>query len=140
MNTTGKLGPKATWLFALATFAVVIAVTYILPHITGPLSPKAWGGVYFALFGAGAMAAAFMTNASALGTIGAFTVASVGLGIFYYVVVARAVAAAASELGANGGGGAALGTMTGMIFAIAFLLDALAAGIAGTLFGRKLRG
>jgi hypothetical protein len=137
MNTNGKLGPKATWLFALATFAVVIAVTYLLPHITGPLSPKAWGGVYFALFGAGAMAAAFMTNASALGTIGAFAVASVGLGIFYYIVVARAVAAAASELG---GGGAALGTMTGMIFAIAFLLDALSAGIAGTLFGRKLRG
>jgi hypothetical protein len=81
-----------------------------------------------------------MTNASALATIGAFSVASVGLGIFYYVVVARAVAAAAAELGASGGGGAAMGTMTGMIFAIAFLLDALTAGIAGTLFGRKLRG
>ena len=65
MSTENKLGPNAVWLFAATTLAVVIGATYVIPHITGPLSPKAWEAIYFALFGAGATASVVLTSTSA---------------------------------------------------------------------------
>ncbi len=128
-NENGTFGANAVWLFALGTLAVVLGVTKVIPHVVGPISPKAMAAVYFALFGAGATAATFFSRADALRTIGAFTAAGVGLGIFYYVLVARAFA----------GAGAGIASSMGLVFSVAFAVDALAAGIAGTLFGIKLR-
>ncbi len=125
----GKFGPNAVWLFALGTLGAVLGITEVIPHIVGPISPKAMAAVYFALFGGGAAAATFLSRAGALRTIGAFTAAGVGLGIFYYVLVARAFASV----------GAGAASTMGLVFSIAFAADALAAGIAGTLFGMKLR-
>jgi hypothetical protein len=137
MSNNSKFGPNAVFLFAVATLALAIAVTYIVPHISASISPKVMAAVYFAVFGAGATAAMFLSSASALRTIGAFAIAAAGLGIFYYVVVARVVAEAAQSLGATSGGGIA--AASGLIFGVGFFVDALAAGIAGTLFGSKLR-
>jgi hypothetical protein len=126
MSTSQKLAPNLAFLFALATLGVVIAVTYAIPHITGPLSPKIIGGIYFALFGAGATAATVLTSAGLLRIIAAFALAGLGLGAFYYAVIASNI------------GGTAGATM-GVVFAAAFTVDALAAGIAGAMFGAKLR-
>ena len=41
MSNQNKLGTKAIWLFGLATLAVAILVTLLLPKITGPLPLKA---------------------------------------------------------------------------------------------------
>ncbi len=128
-NENGKFGPNAVWLFALGTLAAVLGVTKIIPHVVGMISPKAMAAVYFTKFGAGATAAAYFGLAGAVRTIGAFTAASVGLGIFYYVIVARTFASV----------GSGIATSMGLVFSVAFAVDALAAGIAGTLFGLKLR-
>ncbi len=128
-NENTKFGPNAVWLFALGTLGVVLGVTKIIPHVVGPISPKAMAAVYFALFGGGATAAAYFTSAGAVRTIAAFTAAGLGLGIFYYVLVARAFASV----------GAGIASSMGLVFSVAFAVDALAAGIAGTLFGIKLR-
>ena len=130
MNTlNGKLGPAAVWLFAVITLAVALAVTRLIPQLTGPISPRAMVALYFALFGLGATAAVFVTRTKALAAIGAFALAGVGLGSFYYIVVARTFA----------GAGESVSTAIGMIFAILFAAVALAAGIAGTVFGLQLR-
>ncbi len=139
MSTENKLGPNAVWLFAAATLAVVIGVTYLVPHVAHSITPKVMAAIYFALFGAGATASAFLTRTSALRNVGAFLVAGIGLGAFYYIVVGRAAAAAAESLGASGSGAAGFGATMGIIFAVGFAVDALGAGIAGTLFGLKLR-
>jgi hypothetical protein len=123
-NYNGKFGPHSVWLFALVTLGVVLATTKLIP---GPISPKAMGAIYFALFGAGATAATFLTRAGVLHTMGAFALAGLGLGVFYYLIIARQAP------------GSSLGTALGLVFAVAFAVDALAAGIAGTLFGLKLR-
>jgi hypothetical protein len=136
--TETKLAPNAVWLFSLATLAVTIGVTYLIPKAVGPITPKAMAAVYFALFGAGATAATYLSRASALRTIGAFGAGGLGLAVFYYVVVARA-AAAASALGASSGGASGFAAAAGLVFAIGFGVAALSAGIAGTLFGLKLR-
>src|SRR5262249_8856857 len=127
------------WLFALATLGAAIGVTYLIPHITGAITPKAMAAVYFAVFGLGATLAVVLSRASALRTIGAMAVGGAGLGIVYYIVVARTVAAAASELGASGSAAGGFGAAMGLVFAVGFAVDALAASIAGALFGSKLR-
>jgi hypothetical protein len=141
MSNEGKLGPNAVWIFALATLGVAIGATYIVPAITHSLSQKTFAAVYFAVFGAGATLAVWLTRASVLRTIGAMSVAGAGLGVFYYIVISRLLAAAATEVGGEAAGhaGAAIGGLMGMVFAVAFLLDALAGSIAGALFGSKLR-
>jgi uncharacterized membrane protein HdeD (DUF308 family) len=139
MATDHKLGSHAVWLFAAGTLAVVIGVTYLVPHVVGAITPKAMAAIYFALFGAGATASAFLTRTSALRNIGAFLAAGLGLGVFYYIVVGRAAAAAAESLGASSSGAGGFGATMGLVFAVAFAVDALGAGIAGTLFGLKLR-
>src|SRR5688500_12980655 len=95
MSNQNKLGTKAIWLFGLATLAVAILVTLLLPKITGPLPLKAMAGIYGAVFGAGAAAAAFMTRANPWAVIGSSAVASLILAILYYVVIGRAAASAA---------------------------------------------
>lgn len=123
-NLNGKLSPNLIWLFALGTLGVVIAVTKLMP---GPVTPKTMAAIYFALFGAGATAGTFLTRASVVASIGSFALAGLGLGAFYYVTIAGMAP------------GSSLGTGLGLVFAVAFAVDALAAGIAGTLFGIKLR-
>lgn len=134
-----KLGTKAIWLFSLATLVLAVAVTYLIPKIVGPISPKAMAAVYGALFGAGAAAAAFLTRANPFAVIGSSAVASLGLAIFYYVVVGRVAAAAADSLGASGGAASTIGAMSGMIFAVIFFAAGLAGSVGGALFGAKLR-
>jgi hypothetical protein len=129
MNMNGKFGPNTIWLVALFTLGAALGLTKLVPAITGPITPKAMAAVYFAVFGTGATVGMFLSRASALRSIGAFALAGVGLGIFYFVVVGRTFAAAGSGIAAG----------MGIIFAVAFAVDALAAGIAGTLFGLKLR-
>lgn len=133
-----KLGTKAIWLFGLATLVVAIAVTFLIPKIVGPLPLKAMAGIYGALFGAGAAAAAFLTRANVFAVIGSSAVASLGLAIFYYIVVGRAAASAAESFGASGAA-STVGAMSGMIFAVVFFFVGLAGSVAGALFGRKLR-
>lgn len=137
--TETKLAPNSVWLFALATLAVTIGATLLIPKAVGPITPKAMAAVYFALFGAGATAATYLSRASALRTIAAFATGGLGLAAFYYVVVARAAAAAASELGASSSGASGFAAAAGLIFAVGFGVAALSAGVAGTLFGMKLR-
>ena len=140
MSNESKLGPNAVWLFSLASLGLAIAVTYVLPHITGAISPKAMAGVYFAVFGAGATAAVFLSRASVWRSVGAFAVGGLGLGIFYYVAIVRAAQAAAEGFGSGGSAAAAgIGAMAGIVFGVGFAVDALFAGIAGSLFGAKLR-
>lgn len=124
-----KLGPTAVWLFAAVTLGVVLVVTKLIPSITGPLSPQAMATIYFVLFGAGATAAVFVTRTRRVAAVGAFGLAGVGLGTFYYLVVARTFESA--------GGG--ISTAMGLVFAIAFAVDSLVASIAGTAFGLRLR-
>lgn len=139
MSNESKLGPNASWLFAAVTLAVTIGVTYAIPHITKPITPKAMAAVYFALFGGGATLAIYLTRASALRVIGSFALAGAGLGIFYYIVVGRAAQSAADSLGASGSAAGSIGATMGLVFAVGFAVDALAASIAGALFGTKLR-
>jgi hypothetical protein len=120
----GKFAPAAVWLFALATVGVALLVTKLVP---GPISPKAMAAIYFVIFGAFSTAAVFMTRTSALASIGAFALAGLAIGIFYYVVIAGSAP------------GSTVGTALGLVFGVAFAVDAFAAGIAGTLFGLKLR-
>jgi hypothetical protein len=141
MSNEGKLGPNAVWIFALATLGVAIGATYLVPAITHSISQKTFAAVYFAVFGAGATLAVWLTRASVLRAIGAMAVAGAGLGVFYYIVISRLMAAAGAEIAGEGGShvGASLGGMMGIVFAIAFLVDSLAGSIAGALFGSKLR-
>ncbi|HEV7556389.1 MAG TPA: hypothetical protein VGO00_13070 [Kofleriaceae bacterium] len=141
MSNESKLGPNAVWLFALATLGLAIAVTYVLPHVTTAITPKAMAGVYFAVFGAGATAAVFLSRASVWRSVGAFAVAGSGIGIFYYLAIIRPLAAAASEgFGSTASSaGATIGGVIGLVYGVGFAIDALAAGIAGSLFGAKLR-
>jgi hypothetical protein len=126
-------------LFGLATLAVAIGVTYVLPHVTGPISPKLAGAVYFAIYGAGATLAVLLTSAGALRAFAAHGVASIGLGTFYYIVVARATSAAVEQLGASASGASAVGSSVGLVFAVGFAVAALAGSSAGALFAAKLR-
>jgi hypothetical protein len=122
-NLNGKLSPHLVWLFALGTLGVTILVTKLIP----PVTPKVMAGIYFALFGAGATAAMFLTRTSVLASIGAFAIAGAGLGGYYYYLITSIAP------------GSGFGQSLGMVFCIAFAVDALAAGIAGTLFGLRLR-
>lgn len=125
MNLDGrKLAPSFVWLFALASLGISIAATKLVPH---PLGPKAWAGIYFAVFGAGAAAATFLTRSGALRAIGAFAIGGLGLGAFYYVAITR-------HAGSSGIGGA-----LGIVFAVVFLVVGVAGGVGGALFGLKLR-
>lgn len=139
MSNENKLGTKTIWLFGLATLAVAILVTYLLPRITGPLPLKGMAGVYGAIFGAGAAAAAFLTRASVWAVIGSSAVTSLCLGIFYFIVVGRAAAATTESFGGGSGAANAVGIMSGMMFAIVFFLVGLAGSVAGALFGSKVR-
>jgi hypothetical protein len=142
VSNDSKLAPNAVWLFAFATLGLAIAVTYVLPHVTTAITPKAMAGVYFAVFGAGATAAVFLSRASVWRSVGAFALAGSGIGIFYYLAIIRPLAAAASEgFGSTGASaGATIGGLVGLFYGVGFAIDALAAGIAGSLFGAKLRG
>jgi hypothetical protein len=133
-----KLGTKTIWLFGLATLVVAIAVTFLIPKLVGPLPLKAMAGVYGALFGAGAAAAAFLTRANVWAVIGSSAVTSLGLALFYYIVVGRAAASAAASLGASGAA-ASVGMMSGLIFAVVYFFVGLAGSAAGAFFGSKLR-
>lgn len=126
---TGKLGPNAVFVFSLVTLGVVIGVTKLMPHVAGPITPKAMAAVYFALFGAGAALAALFSRAGAIRTIGAFALGGIGLGVFHYLSIARHMEAAGATIAAG----------TGLVFAVMFAFAALGAGIAGTLFGLKFR-
>lgn len=140
MATDNKLAPHFTWLFALVTLGVTIGVNYLIPHVVhGPMTPKQLAGVYFVIYGAGAFGAMMLTSASTLLVVGSFAVGALGLGIFYYAVVAKAMAAIASAMGASGSGASSFGSVSGLLFAVFFSFEALGAGIAGALFGRKLR-
>ena len=139
MSNEDKLGTKAIWLFGLATLAVAVLMTFLLPKITGPLPLKVMAGIYGAIFGAGAAAAAFMTRANVWAVLGSSAVASLLLASFYYIVVGRAAAAAAESLGASGGAAGKVGAVSGMIFAGIFFIAALAGSVGGAFFGRKLR-
>ncbi len=140
MATDTKLSPNFTWLFALATLGVTIGVNYLIPHVVhGPLTPKQLAAVYFVIYGAGAFGAMMLTSASTLRVVGSFAVGALGLGVFYYEVVARAMAAIASAMGAGASGASSFGAVSGLLFAVFFAFEALGAGIAGALFGRKLR-
>jgi hypothetical protein len=139
MKPDSKLAPNTTWLVAAFTLALAIGVTYAIPHITGPISPKAMAAVYFAVFGAGATLAMVITRAGALRAIAAFTLGGAGLGVFYYIVIGRAARAAAEDFGASASGASGVGATMGLVFALAFAVDALAAAVAGTLFGARLR-
>ncbi|MBX3158850.1 MAG: hypothetical protein KF773_22985 [Deltaproteobacteria bacterium] len=123
--TDRKLSPNLVWLFAAGTLILAILVTKLM---TSPLSPKVWGAIYFALFGAGAAASTFLTRAGALRAIGAFALGGVGLGVFYFVSIRSHME-----------GAGAFGTGTAIVFMIAFAIDAIVAGIAGSLFGLKVR-
>ncbi|HUJ63298.1 MAG TPA: hypothetical protein VLX92_32590 [Kofleriaceae bacterium] len=140
MATDSKLPPNSTWLFALATLAVAIGVTYLIPHVVSHhLTFKATCAVYLAIYGAGATLATFVSRAGIGRVIGSFAVASIGLGIFYYVVVARSVASAVDSLGGSEGAASIAGAAIGYTYAAGFTLSAIAAGISGALFGNKLR-
>src|SRR4051812_37296494 len=80
MSNSSKLGPNSVWLFSLVTLGLAIALTYVVPRITGPMTPKAFAATYFVVFGAGSMAATFLSSASAWRSVGAYAVGSVGLG------------------------------------------------------------
>ena len=122
-NLNGKLSPHLVWLFAFATLGVTILVTKLIP----PVTPKVMAGIYFALFGAGATAATFLTRTGVFASIAAFAIAGAGLGGYYYYLITSMAP------------GSGFGQSLGLVFCIAFAVDALAAGIAGSLFGLKLR-
>lgn len=120
-----KLAPNFVWLFALAALGIAIAVTKLVP---GVYNPKVWAGIYAAVYGAGAVAGTFLTRTGALRSIGAFTVAGAGLGIFYYVTVSQYMQ-----------GTGMLGTRTAVLFMAVFGGAAIGGGLGGTLFGLKAR-
>lgn len=124
--TNSKLAPNSVWLFSLATLGLAIAVTYVLPRITGPMSPKGVAAIYFVVFGAGSLAATFLSSASAWRSVGAFAVSSAGLGVFYYIAIVRAA-------------GGLVGGMMGLVFGVGFAIAALFAAIAGSVAGSRLR-
>ena len=120
-----KLAPNFVWLFATATLLAAIVVTKLTPTA---LSPKAWGAIYFALYAIGSASAVYLTRSGAFRSILAFALAGAGLGVFYFLTIRSHMASAG-----------ALGTGTAMVFMIVFTVDALAAGIAGSLFALKFR-
>jgi len=136
-----KLSINAVWLVALVTLGATIGVNYLIPHVVhGPLTPKTLAGVYFAVFAVGGAAACILTPASGKRVVGIFSLAALGLGIFYATVIAKAMAAAASAFGAGSGGASSFGQMAGIIFGAGFVLVAIIGSLAGSLFGRKVRG
>lgn len=118
-----KLASNVAVLLAAATLAVAIGGTYLVPCVLSPVPPKAMAAGYFALFGAGATLAMFVTRASTVVVIGSFAVAGAGLGLIRFGIIPEGLGAS-SSVG---------------IFALAFSLDALGASIAGAVFGGKLR-
>ena len=122
-NLIGKLSPHFVWLFALGALGLALLITKVIP----PVTPKVMAGIYFAVFGISAAAATVITRTSALASIGAFAIAGAGLGGYYYWVITSVAP------------GSGFGQSLGMVFCIAFAVDALAAGIAGTLAGLKFR-
>ena len=123
-NLNGKLTPHLVWMFSLVTLGIALVVTKAMP---GPVSPKTAAAIYFAIFGAGATAAMYLTRATVLLAIGAFAVGAIGLGVYTYLSIAGRDT------------GSTLGQGLGVYFTAMFLGDALAASVAGTLFGWKLR-
>jgi len=124
--SNSKLSPNSVWLFSLVTLGLAIALTYVVPRITGPMTPKAFAAIYFVVFGAGSMAATYLSSASAWRSVGAYAVGSVGLGIFYYAVIA-------------GSAGGVIGGMMGLVFGLGFAVSALFASIAGSVAGSRIR-
>lgn len=125
---TPTLSPQLVWLFAAITLAATIGSNYVIPHVIHhAITPKALGGIYCAIFAIGATAATALTTARGRYVFLAFAVASAGLAAFFYIVLAKAF-------------GSGLGGVLGTFFGVFFALGTLFASIAGTIFGRKLRG
>ena len=122
-NLIGKLSPNFVWLFALGALGLALLVTKVIP----PVTPKVMAGIYFAVFGVSAAAATVLTRTGAAASIAAFAIAGAGLGGYYDWVITSIAP------------GSGLGQGLGMVFCVAFAVDALAAGIAGTLGGLKFR-
>jgi len=122
------LSPQLVWVFALLTLGATIGSNYVIPHVIHhPITPKALGGIYCAIFAIGATLATVLTTARGRYVFLAFALASAGLAAFFYIVLAKAF-------------GSGLGGVLGTLFGVFFALGTLLASVAGTIFGRKLRG
>lgn len=122
------LSPQLVWVFALLTLGATIGSNYVIPHVIHhPITPKALGGIYCAIFAIGATLATVLTTARGRYVFLAFALASAGLAAFFYIVLAKAF-------------GSGLGGVLGTFFGVFFALGTLLASVAGTIFGRKLRG
>jgi len=126
-----RFSPVFVWLFAL----VAVAGSIGLATLTAPHGYKITAAVAFGFVGSLACLAALTTRASRLQAIGPFVVAALGIGAVYFVVARRVLVGAGSAIGASSSVGSGV---AGFLAAIV-LLDALAAGIGGALFGLKLR-
>jgi hypothetical protein len=143
-DLAGKFGGALVWLFAL----IAIGLTWVL----GKVGVGGWAGLAaaFAIFALCAWAGAFMTKAGVGMTILAVFVATIGVVVLFYFQAASMVVGAAKSAAtaaATGGGAAAavesassaVGFFGFLMGAWKILVGALGGGIAGAIFGGKMK-
>jgi len=140
------LHPSMTWLFAFGAVAIGIGVGFITRH----MSPKISAAIYAAIVGAAGFGSMYLTRARLRDAVLAFFVAAVACAALYYLVVSSVIGGATTALADGVSGGqqhgqaAQMGSFFGRFFgvfaaAVAFL-ETLIGGIAGAIWGNKLRG
>jgi hypothetical protein len=128
-----RFNENLVWVLGLLAVGLSLGAAYTLK-----VSPKVFGGIYFALFGGLGLLSTLFTDASRGKAAAAFAAAAVVFGVAVYLIIHAALKKAGASVGAEGVG-SAVGTAMGTIYGIAYLLDALVAGIGGVLMGRKIQ-
>lgn len=144
-NTTdsSKLSPHTTWLFALASIAAGIGVSYALSG----LGQKVTAAVYFAIVAIGGFASTYLTRARVRGAVLAFLTGGAVAAGAYYFLVASIFKSASTAVGtetanaANAAHGLSqMGQTFGIFIAAIVFLETIIAGIGGAIAGDKARG
>lgn len=128
-----RFHPSLVWVAAGVAVAVSIGAALAL-HV----SPKVFAATYFTVFGGLATASTMFTEVRRSTAVGAFGAAAAVFGVVVFLLIRAWARRAGADMG-EAGAGAAVGSVAGTIYGIAYFLDALAAGIAGVFFGRSVQ-
>jgi hypothetical protein len=121
------------WLLGLLAVGLSLGAAYTLE-----VSPKVFGGIYFALFGGLGVVSTLFTDAGRGKASAAFATAAVVFGVVVYLIIHSALKKAGAAAG-HEGAGSTIGSAMGTIYGIAYFADALVAGIGGVFLGRKIQ-
>ncbi|MBS1122002.1 MAG: hypothetical protein H6Q90_4230 [Deltaproteobacteria bacterium] len=145
-QTSSKLSPHTTWLFAFGSIVAGIASSYALSGF----GQKVTAGVYFAIVAIGGFASTYATRARTGHAVLAFLTAAAVAAVAYFFLVDAVFRQATTTMSdaVSGGAahtqgvaaGAAMGKTFGIFVAVIVFLETIVAGIGGALAGAKSRG